>query len=151
MPLWKKNSQLANNKPKFLNANTASFYPASRCEGVTALDSKASNGMLTASWTQFHSVKAGNVVSISVTKGGTGYSNTSAVTITSADGNGTGATATATTNATGGLTTITLTANGSGYTVPPLVSVANGAGAEFLVLTNAKLRAEPLVAMHSMS
>lgn len=150
MPLWKKNSQLANNKPKFLNANTASFYPASQCEGVTVADAHAANGLLTSGWTQFHPIAAGNVVSISVTAGGTGYTSNSAVTITAADGNGSGATATATV-ANGAVTAITLTANGSGYTVPPIVTVSGGSGAEFVAKTNAKFRAEPLVAMSSMT
>ena len=150
MPLWKKNSQLANNKPKFLNSNTASFYPASQCEGVTVADAHAANGLLTSGWTQFHPIKAGNVVSISVTAGGAGYTANSTVTITPADGNGTGATATATV-ANGAVTAITVTANGSGYTVPPLVSVTLGTGAEFLVKTNAKFQAESLVAMSSMT
>lgn len=151
MPLWKKNSQLANNKPKYLHANTDPFYPASHCEGVTVADAHAANGLLTSGWTQFHPINSGNVVSISVTAGGSGYTNTSAVTITGADGNGTGATATVTADANGTITAVTLTANGAGYTVPPLVSVANGTGAEFLVKTNAKFRAEPLVAMSSMN
>src|SRR6185437_5899487 len=142
MPLWKKNSQTANNKPKFLNPNTASFYPASRCEGVTVSDAHAANGTLTSGWVQFHPIKAGNIVSISVTAGGTGYASGANVTITSADGNGTGATATVTANV---VTAITVTANGSGYTVPPIVTVAGGTGAEFIARTNAKFRAEPLV------
>lgn len=149
MPLWKKNSQLANNKPAFLNANTDPFYPMSRCEGVTVADAKSANGTLTSGWTQFHPIKSGNVVSISVTAGGTGYTSNSTVTITSADGNGSGATATATV-ANGVITAITLTANGSGYTVPPLVTASIGTGAEFIAHTNAKFRAEPLVAMSSM-
>lgn len=149
MPLWKKESQVAADKPKFLHANTASFYPASRCEGVTTADAKSANGTLTSGWVQFHPIKSGNVVSIKVTAGGTGYAANAAVTITGADGNGTGATATSTV-ANGAVTGITLTANGSGYTVPPLVTVAGGTGAEFVVLTNAKFRAEPLVPMASM-
>lgn len=150
MPLWRKNSQLANNKPQYLNANTAAYYPSSRCEGVTATDSKDSGGSLISGWTQFHPVKAGNVTSIIVTKGGTGYTSNSVVTITGADGQGTGATATLTV-ANGAITTVTLTANGSGYTVPPLVTVTIGTGAEFLAKTNARFKAEPLVAMSSMT
>lgn len=150
MPLWKKNSQLANNKPKFLNANTDAFYPASQCEGVTVADAHAANGLLTSGWVQFHPIKPGNVVSISVTAGGTGYTSNSTVTITPADGNGTGATATATV-ANGAITAITLTANGSGYTIPPIVTATIGTGAEFIARTNAKFRAEPLIAMSSMT
>src|SRR6185437_15613294 len=67
-----------------------------------------------------------------------------------ADGNGTGATATATVTA-NVVTAITVTANGSGYTVPPIVTVAGGTGAEFIARTNAKFRAEPLVPMSSMN
>jgi len=150
MPLWKKNSQLANNKPKFLNANTDPFYPTSQCEGVTVADAKAANGTLTSGWTQFHPIKSGNVVSIAVTAGGTGYAANAAVTITPADGNGTGATATSVVTA-NAVVSITVTANGSGYTVPPIVTVAGGTGAEFVAHTNAKYRAEPLVPMSSMT
>ena len=149
MPLWKKNSQLANNKPKFLNSNTATFYPSSRCEGVTVADAQDADGTLTSGWTQFHPIKAGNVVSISVTSGGTGYNSNTVITITGADGTGTGATATATV-ANGAITAVTVTANGSGYTVPPIVTASIGAGAEFVAHTNAKFRAESLVPMSSM-
>lgn len=150
MPLWKKNSLLANNKPKFLNAANAAYYPVSQCEGVTAADAKAANGALTSGWTQFHPIKTGNVVSIAVTNGGTGYSANAAITITPADGKGSGATATSVV-ANGVITSVTVTANGSGYTVPPIVTAAGGTGAEFEAKTNAKFRQEPLITMSSMT
>ena len=70
-------------------------------------------------------IQSGQVQSIEVTAGGTGYA--SAPTVTFTGGGGSGAAATATVNA-GAVTAITVTNRGSGYTSPPTIGFTGGGG-----------------------
>lgn len=72
----------------------------------------------------------GPIVSVGVSAGGSGYSNTDVVTVASPQAGG-NATATVTTNSTGGITSLTLTAAGSGFlavNAAANVSIANSTG-----------------------
>lgn len=65
------------------------------------------------------------VVSITISSGGTGYTSAPTVTLT---GDGTGATATAFINGSGVVDSIEITSQGSGYTSAPTVAFAGGDG-----------------------
>ena len=76
---------------------------------------------------------AGEIHSITVYNGGTGYTNSSVVTISAPGGIGnTTATATPITS-NGAITGFTITDVGSGYTKPPTITVASGTGGVFEV------------------
>lgn len=75
---------------------------------------------------------SGTITGATVTNPGYGYrDNTGAIgapTVTISGGGGTGATATATVDAVGGVTAITITAPGSGYTTVPTITIAPSSG-----------------------
>lgn len=153
MALWGKLSTVANNKPKYLNAN-GTYYNANQCEGVTVSDAKAANGQLTSGWTQIHVLKTGAVSAVQIAAAGSGYSNTDTIAFThSASDSGSGAAASLTTDGTGKITAVTLSNGGSGYGIPPTVTITTtgGTGASLIATTDAKKRFEPLVAMSSMT
>jgi hypothetical protein len=72
-------------------------------------------------------VGSGSITGIVITAGGTGYANSNLLRVTAT--NGVNASATLTTNATGGITTLTITNTGSGFvSVNPAVAVTNSTG-----------------------
>jgi hypothetical protein len=75
----------------------------------------------------------GRVSEVDVLNGGTGYSNTDTVVFTPVGTVGSGATATLTTNANGTITSINMTAYGTGYQPAPNVTIttSTGSGASF--------------------
>lgn len=152
MALWGKISTQANNKPKYLNTS-GTYYNKNHCEGITVADAQAASGLLTSGWTQVHILRTGGVSSVVVNNGGTGYSNTtSVVTFTPAAGEtASGAAASVVTNASGVITAINVSAAGSGYGLPPTVSVTVGSGASLTAVTSARKQFEPLVAIASMT
>lgn len=72
------------------------------------------------------SLTAGQIPSVTVTAGGTGYTNATTVTFTGGAGSGAAATATV---VNGAITAVTMTNNGTGYTSAPAVSFSVGTGA----------------------
>jgi hypothetical protein len=77
-------------------------------------------------------IEAGQLLGVTVTAGGTGYTNGAAVAATISGGGGTGATATALVVG-GVIQSITVTNPGAGYTSDPTVTVATGTGATYLI------------------
>jgi hypothetical protein len=132
MSLWGSTS--GGTTPKFVTRNSNTY--------VTNINGTANNfvvtGITAAGASANHATHngwvavmtgTGPVKSLSITAGGTLYTNADAVVFTGA--NTAPATASITTNANGTITTITLTSGGSGYTAAPTVAVtsANGTGA----------------------
>lgn len=80
-----------------------------------------------AGW-QLRTAGTGQLASLVITAGGTGYNNADLIRVASPTG-GTNATATLTTNSTGGIATLTVTSNGGGFiSVHPTASVTNSTG-----------------------
>jgi CubicO group peptidase (beta-lactamase class C family) len=71
-------------------------------------------------------VKNGQIETIKVLKGGSGYSSSSPPAVTISGGGGSGAKAKAAVNNSGGVESIKVIAGGSGYIAPPVVSFSGG-------------------------
>lgn len=141
MSLWGKNSANTSQKPKYANA-------AMTVVGVTAAGAHA-NGVTHSGWVQTTKGK-GPVKSITVSAGGTGYSNGGAV--TAANTNGSGFAGTITTNGAGAIVSITITAGGS-YTTAPVLTAAGGSNAALTAVMGGRanrVMKETLVAGGSM-
>jgi hypothetical protein len=142
MALWGKTDQ-ANNKPQILTVANTDVY------GVDSAEAKLKKGVAHPGWVKVTYGK-GPVANVTISAGGTGYTNNSNITFT---GDGTGAAGTVQT--TGGVITgVTLTSGGSGYTTAPTLSVAGGTGANLVATMGGRagrVHYETLVALKAVS
>lgn len=101
-----------------INEATGQFGVSANMLSATNLSTPGSEGKRVAhqGW-NLRTQGTGPVISIAITAGGSGYSNTDTIVITPASANvaAVNATATLVTNATGGVTSVTLKAGGTGF------------------------------------
>lgn len=147
MALWGKNDAASNavfsvpaqlnktanaaNRTALYGNTTVGAFVTKTAKGQVAVDGaeiKVAGSGKAAAHTGWHlrTVGTGPLESLVITAGGSGYNNTDTITISGGSANGS---ATMTTNATGGIITVTITANGADYALKnPTVSIANSTG-----------------------
>jgi hypothetical protein len=129
MSLWGKIDQ-ANNAPKYKildnSPNTGIQLYGTTVVGLDDGEAAATGNLASPGWTRIQRGK-GPVATITITAGGTGYSNTDTVKVS---GGTTNAAATLTTNGTGGISTVTITNAGGGFVnnSTSTLAIANSTG-----------------------
>lgn len=119
----KKKANTANRNALYGNTTTTAGVFA-----VDAAEAAAANGSVAHTGWVLRKRGTGPIKTITISAGGSGYSNTDTLRIVPSLG-GVNATATLTTNATGGIASLTITNNGSGFSSKnPTVAVANSTG-----------------------
>lgn len=108
---------------------STSFIPIKRVESNPGVSSQYYD-----QWEVRAAAVPGTINRILVKNGGSGYPSSSTFPIT-VIGDGVGCTATASTNSSGSVSSVTITAIGSGYTWAN-VSISGGTGAEFFIITS---------------
>lgn len=128
----------ANVDYNMFNSNTVGAYITNMATGIYGVSAtemannttnKVANQPAHAGWV-LRKAYTGPIVSVGITAGGSGYDNTDVMTVASPQPGG-NATVAITTNATGGVTALTLTNSGSGFLAvnsTSLISIANSTG-----------------------
>lgn len=125
-----KTANSANKTALFGNTTMGAFVSGQTVsqEGLKTSEIGSSTGSAHAGW-NLKKTGTGYVATITITAGGSGYSNTDLIRVTSTGTGSVNASATLTTNATGGITSVTITNPGAGFvTVNPAVAVTNSSG-----------------------
>lgn len=144
MAMWGKTDAAADSpfmaaqqlKKKANSANRTALYGnTTTTAGVFAVDKNEIHAAATNHKGPAHTgwvlrkLGTGSIVSLSVSAGGTGYSNTDVLNVAAPTTGGTNAAGTIATDANGTITAVTLTSKGSGFTSKtPTVAVANSTG-----------------------
>jgi hypothetical protein len=157
MPLWGNKDQ-ANNAPKYkilsTSPNTGIDLFGTQIVGLDDGEIQTGHKADHAGWVRVQR-GTGPVASITITAGGSGYSNADTVKVS---GGTTNAAATLTTNSTGGIATVTLTNGGAGFTNTSgstlAITTANGTGANLAFTLGGRanrVQTEVLVTQTAMS
>lgn len=160
MSLWGNHSANTAQKPKYL-ANTGAGSVLADTYGITPAAETASDGTITHAGWNLVTQGTGGLVGVTVTAGGTGYTNATAITVTANTTGSEDTTLPAATPATGTLvvaagviTGVVITSPGAGYTQPPVITTTGGSGATLVGVVGGRAKRvqnETIVAMGSMT